>query len=100
MIQGLAFSEQVSQAIEADDQQAFLLGLISTAALWMHLGGSDIHFRPKISQAALVTQYSPEQRALLAAACDLYDLLMLCPQGRKALLDFLDKPILQEPKGE
>lgn len=100
MVHICAYSEEMSKAIAAGDQQAFFWGLISTAALWMQICGSDIHFRPTLSCAQILVQYTPEQRALMAAACDLYDLVQLFPQGREALLDFLDKPLLQERKGE
>lgn len=43
---------------------------------------------------------TPEQRAFLAAGCDLLDLLALTPQGRKAISHFIGEPLSQEVEGE
>ncbi len=102
MIQVSAFSPEVAQAIQSGDKQAFLVGLASTVSLWMQLGGVDILFldRCSVSFASFVVGVAPEQRALLAAGCDLYNLMMLAPESREALLHFLDQPVLEHAKGE
>lgn len=43
---------------------------------------------------------TPEQRALLAAACDLYDILIASPTGWQALADLGLEPLFQNGKGE
>ena len=97
-----AFSPEVAQAIQSGDKRAFLVGLASTVSLWMELGGIDIRSRSlcSVSFASCVAGAAPERRALLAAGCDLYNLMMLAPEGREALLDFLDQPVLEHAKGE
>lgn len=95
-----AFSPDVATAIGAGDRPALLVGLVCMAAHWMELGGSDIRWRNSTGMANCVVGGTPEQRALLAAGCDLYDLLMLAPESREALLHFLDQLVLEHAKGE
>lgn len=100
VVMATAYSSELIAAIRSGDPDAFLRGLASTVFELLQLGGSHIQFRDALSVASCVTQGSPEQRGLLAAGCDLYDLMMLAPEGRKALLDLLDKPFLEHAKGE
>lgn len=93
-----AFGPAQRERIEAGDQQALLRGLAATAALWFQLGGSDIALRPQIG--CVHSTGGDATDAILAAACDLYDLLALSPQGREALLHFRDQPVLEQAKGE
>lgn len=53
------------------------------------------HARKSQTQWAL---RNAEQRALLAAGCDLYDLLTHAPQGRQALQDLLAQPVSHDAK--
>lgn len=45
-------------------------------------------------------EMTPEQRVMLAVACDLYDILCATPEGRDALRDLGFDPLLQDTKGE
>jgi len=98
ILKTMAFGPAEKGRIEAGDQQALLRGLACTAALWFQIGGSDMQFRSSMGCARFASGRPTD--AILAAACDLYDLLSLSPQGREALLHFRDKPVLEQAKGE
>lgn len=67
---------------------------LALAQHWFKLSGSTISVRPKLRAVDIV------DRPLLAAACDLYDLIAKTPQGRKTLSDFGLEPGLEQIKGE
>jgi len=90
----LAFGDDIREAIQAGNHKDLCHGLCCMAALWFHVAGTDIRLRNHIFAANVI------DNGILAAACDLYDLLELSPQGRKALLDFCNKPVFEQTKGE
>lgn len=68
---------------------------------WMQRGGWDIAWRHRVQATDLVTGDAPTpERVLLAAACDLVDLLAESPDGRQALRDLGFEPILQDFEGK
>lgn len=101
-------SPLLAARIAAGEEAALLQALLAYARSWVESAGSRLEHREAIScvhvAADLRPKYSagstPEQRALLAAGCDLFDLLAATPQGRKAIADFLGNPVFQETKGE
>ncbi len=82
------------------DDAALLRGLACLVASWFETCGTDISQRPYIRTTTCLSAQTPVQQGLMAAACDLYDVMSLSPQGRKALLDFRDDPVLEQAKGE
>lgn len=93
-----AYGPAQKARIEAGDQQALLRGLAATSALWFQLGGSAIALRPQIGCVHAAGGGAAD--AILAAACDLYDLLALSPHGRESLLHFCNQPVFEQAKGE
>ena len=87
-----AFGPETIRQVEAGEDAALLQALVCTAALWFELAGSSIRYRAQIGAVHVLPSGAT---ALLAPACDLYDLLALSPQGRQALLDFRHKPVLR-----
>ena len=93
--------------IATGNQEALMTALLCLAAHWMEQGGLPRFGRslaamtdalPKESNR--FAQRSAEQRSLLAAGCDLHDLLTHSPQGRQALEDLLAKPIAHHPESK
>jgi len=73
------------------------------AERWMRQCGMTLQMRDRlrmVDAAVGRADMTPEQRGLLAAACDLYDMLAATPEGRQALLDLGFEPLPQHPKGE
>ncbi|RZS80627.1 hypothetical protein EV675_3239 [Pigmentiphaga kullae] len=77
--------------IASGDEAALLRGLLVLAGHWMEKGGSHMKFRDRVCMADVAgpmprgrQQRTPEQRAFLAAGCDLFDLVTSSPQGRAA----------------
>lgn len=87
------------ESLASGDTDALLRCLWFLARKWFSSGGSMLPARDAISMTKLVER-SPEQRAFLAAGCDLYDVLISSPQGREALLNLGLQPVLDDPKGE
>lgn len=78
--------------IASGDEAALLRGLLVLAGHWMEKGGSHMRFRDRVCMVDVAgpmprgrQQRTPEQRAFLAAGCDLFDLVTSSPQGRAAL---------------
>lgn len=68
---------------------------------WMQKAGWDLLFRYSIQSTDLVVgSGSPQERVLLAAACDLVDLLAQSPEGRQALRDLGLEPVLENFEGK
>lgn len=93
--------------IAADEQGALMTALLCLAAHWMEQGGMPRFGRSLAAMTdALSTESnrfapcSAEQRALLAAGCDLHDLLVHSPQGRQALEDLLAKEVSYHAEGK
>lgn len=93
-----------TKAIGSGDVDALVRALARLAIGWIRFGGvpgRNIALTDVVANdPASSVQRSPEQRALLAAGCDLYDLLAETPQGREALLQLGAKPVLKQRKGE
>ncbi len=93
--------------IAAGDLGALMTALLCLAAHWMEQGGMPRFGRslaamtdalPKESNR--FAQRTAEQRSLLAAGCDLHDLLVQSPQGRQALEDLLAKEVAYHAEGK
>lgn len=68
---------------------------------WMRRAGYELAWRHQIQATDFVFgDESQEQRVLLAAACDVVDLLAQSPDGRQALRDLGFEPVLQNIEGE
>lgn len=70
---------------------------------WMRRCGSTLQMRNRLRMIDAAIERSgmtPEQRVLLAAACDLYDILAATPEGRQALTELGCQPFSQDSKGE
>lgn len=93
------FSPATVESLASGDTDALLRCLWFLARKWFSSGGSMLPARDAISMTKLVER-SPEQRAFLAAGCDLYDVLISSPQGREALLNLGLQPVRDDPKGE
>lgn len=76
--------------------------LARLASRWMHISGASLKMRDRLHMvdSAVRADTSPEQRTLMAAACDLADLLATTPEGRNALDDLGFKPLTQDGKGK
>jgi len=89
--------------IAAGEQTALLTSLLFLAAHWMEQGGIPRFARDLAAMTDALPKgstRSAEQRALLAAGCDLYDLLTHAPQGRQALQDLLAQPVAHDAEGK
>lgn len=77
------------------------MALALMARGWMCRAGWDISWRYKIRATDLVQDDGKNAEcALLAAACDVVDLLAQSPDGRQALRDLGLEPVLQHVEGE
>lgn len=88
-----------ARAVAAGDEGALLQSLWFLVRAWLRAGGSCLEARPALSASVSVARPA-EERVFLAAGCDLYDLLMLSPQGREAVLKLGLEPLLEEPESE
>jgi hypothetical protein len=93
--------------VAVGDPKALMTALLCLAGHWMEQGGMPRFSRSFVAMTDALpkdsdrfAQRPAEQRALLAAGCDLHDLLTHSPQGRQALEDLLAKPIAHHPKGK
>lgn len=91
------------EALRSEDPQGLARALVFLAQTWIGIGGSHIRARHAISATAFATggigdrqQKTPEQRAFLAAGCDLYDVLAASPLGHKALSDLILQPVAKD----
>lgn len=76
------------------------LALALMAQGWMLRAGVDISWRYKIQATDLVHDDGKSaNHALLAAACDVVDLLAQSPDGRQALRELGLDPLLQRAEG-
>lgn len=65
--------------------------------------GFPLSFRRNIRMGDVALrdkELTPEQRVMLAVACDLYDILSSTTEGRDALRDLGFDPLLKDTKGE
>lgn len=93
--------------IALGDQGALMTALLCLAAHWMEQGGIPRFGRSLAAMTDALPKESgrfsmrtAEQRALLAAGCDLHDLLAQSPQGRQALKDLLAKEVSYHAEGK
>lgn len=73
------------------------------AQAWALAAGSTLKIRGRISPTMMAirgSQRTAEQQALLAAACELFDLLRSTPEGRQALADLGLEPLPEQRKAE
>lgn len=61
--------------------EAFLLELLQTAERWAEAAGTSLQHRAKFSPTVFSITRRPEERALLAAAVEVYDLIGSLPEG-------------------
>ena len=78
--------------LESGDTETLLALLSQLARRWVEIGGAPVQAWDILSfsdvaasDLAREPQKTPEQRAFLAAGCDLLSLLSLAPEGRKAV---------------
>ncbi len=77
------------------------MALALMARGWFHRAGWDIAWRHQIQATDLVHDDGKSaDYALLAAACDVVDLLCQSPDGRQALRDLGFEPVLQHVEGK
>ena len=67
---------------------------------WMYRGVWCPEFGRPLAVDLVVGGGAPEQRALLAAACDVVDLLTKSPEDRQALRDLGFQPVPEQVEGE
>lgn len=103
----IGMSPSTADKIAAGEQNALLVALLHLAAHWMEQGGIPRLGRRLAAMTDALPQdpdrfgaRTAEQRTLLAAGCDLHDLLVHSPQGRQALEDLLAQPIAHNSKGK
>lgn len=82
--------------VEVGDPDALLRAVALYAKACVERGGGSLALRPSMLDVAGGSGRTPEQRALLAVASDLLDLIAHAPQGRKALLDLGLEPVPQD----
>lgn len=92
----------IAARIAEGDCIALLHALFYLAASWTGNTGSPSFDRGRYSMTVAIRDpdLSAEERTLLAAGCDLYDLLTHAPQGRQALQDLLSQPIPHHSESE
>ncbi|MEH3087694.1 MAG: hypothetical protein PGN26_14435 [Xylophilus ampelinus] len=95
-----------TQRLMDGDQVELLRLLLLLSRRWMQAAGPLLQWRQRMAMTdALASEWNSrprttEQRALLAAGCDLFDLVASTPQGWQALLDLGFDVVQQEPKSE
>jgi len=65
--------------------EPFTLALLEMAERWAEAAGTTLRFRKHFSATVFTVTRRPEERALLAAAVELYDLVGATPEGVKIL---------------
>lgn len=85
-------------AVRAGDQQALLEALLAFVSDWFLL--SERSARYPTNATEVVRLGASVESGLLAAGCDLRDLLAKSPQGRQALCDFGFQPFLEHIEGK
>lgn len=90
------------QALEAGDIGTLIMSLACFARHWLKISGFPIQALNAISFSDIAANNNsnpinttPEQRAFLAAGCDLIKLLNLTPQGRQAILHLFGQPVFE-----
>lgn len=61
--------------------EPFILQLLQMAERWAGAAGSTLHFRKHFTATTFSVTRRPEERALLAAAVELYDMVGATPEG-------------------
>lgn len=85
-------------AVRAGDQQALLEALLAVVSSWFY--ASDRSGRHPTSAAEIALLGASPNAGLLAAGCDLRNLLAQSPDGRQALRDFGFQPFLEHIEGK
>lgn len=85
-------------AVREGDQQAFLEALLCVASSWFY--ACDRSGRHPTSASEIALLGASPSAGLLAAGCDLRNLLAQSPQGRQALGDFGFQPFLEHIEGK
>ncbi len=91
-------SPSLVDAVSAGADGALLRGLWSLCAFWLERDGG-IRGRNRLGATALM-HVPAERRQIVAAGCDLHDLLISSPQGREALLGLGQKPLAEKLERE
>lgn len=97
---------EAADRLAEGDMDVLLHGLCALANEWTRAAGLDLAARDtvlltRIAYArSIAGEKAPQQLALLAAGCDLVDLLRSTPQGREALRKFCLEPLGEQAKGE
>lgn len=66
---------------------ALLLGLLESAESWAARAGTSLERRAEWSPLTFTSGRRPEERALLSAAAQVYDLFCASPEGCQLLLE-------------
>jgi len=97
----------LSQEVASGDPAALRRALLLLAKHWMEKGEASIRARDGVSMSDVSgptplgsPKRTAEQRAFLAAGCDLYDLVTSSAEGRKALADLGLQPLSQQRETE
>lgn len=67
--------------------EAFILRLLETAERWAEGAGTSLRNRRDFTPVVFTVTRRPEERALLAAAVELYDLVGATPEGRRVMAE-------------
>lgn len=93
------------KALESGDTNTLIMILTCFAKSWVEISGYSAQTWESISLTnaaassnSTLIKTTPEQRAFLAAGCDLFALLSLTPQGREALSHLFSQPFTQQAK--
>lgn len=86
------------EAVRTGDQAALLEAVLAVVSAWFH--ASDRSGRYPTSAAEIALLGASANAGLLAAGCDLRNLLAQSPDGRQALRDFGFQPFLEHIEGK
>lgn len=93
-----AFGEETHTRIRAGDLEALVSGVAALSGLWLRTLGLGMHESPLLS--ASFYQQDKKHQTLMLCALALREVVLLSPQGRKAVANLGPQPILQDPKAE
>jgi len=100
-------SPEILLSVQSGHPNSLVHALALLARGWFIAAGLRMEWRAKIGATFLVAgtaqcakPLSSEHRALLAAACDLHDVLAHSPDGREALLNLALQPVAEHTESE